>query len=404
MLLSEATSLFVKLHRRDNIQALALKGAPPGVDLKQALQQIKGWQKACGKIPSWAENENIIYPSTLALEQCSSEATARYKQRVVQTLLSNEKNGGERTFVDFTGGFGVDFSFLSVLFDKSIYTERQEDLCQIAAHNFHALGLQNVWVRNEDSSLNQRNWIAGDFCFIDPARRDKVGRKMVAVNDCEPDVAALQEDLRKNYKVYLIKLSPMLDIQAALNVLDNVAQVHVVAVEGECKELLVVMNRQKPEQTTFHAVNINNELSEFKFTREEELSLSIDFTSTLGRYIYEPNAAILKLNCLRSIAKHFNLSKLHPNSHLYTSDQLHTGFPGRVFVVENSGGFGKKDIHKLVGDIQQANLTVRNFPQSVVELRKRLKLREGGDIFIFATTNADGHHIIIRCRRIDSKK
>ena len=327
-MLDEKTQDFIRTHREEDVRRLALKPAPENVDLRMALQQIEGWQTARRKLPSWAERDGILYPPRLPMEQCSSEQTARYKQALVKRLLDNDGTETPHTLMDLTGGFGIDFSFLAPLFDRAVYMERQPELCRIAAHNFKTLGLAQAEIRETDSSLSPDEWPDAACCFIDPARRDTVGRKTVAIEDCEPDLSILQEAIRRKAAFSLIKLSPMLDIRTALRTLAHVAEVHAVSVQGECKELLLVVTRQKPEKTACHCVNLDTEAPTFTFTLTEEEEVACTYSDTPGRFLYEPNASVMKCGGFRSLATRYGLRKLHPNSHLYTSDHSCKDFPG----------------------------------------------------------------------------
>lgn len=399
--MNEQTQDFIRTHRHEDVRKLALKRPPEGVNLHEALQQIEGRQTAGKKLPSWAALDGIWFPPRLSMEQCSSEQTATYKRGLVHRLLPAAGNGTDSTMMDLTGGFGIDFSFLAVLFSRAVYMERQPELCRIARHNFSVLGLAQAEVHEVDSSANPQDWPEADLCFVDPARRDTVGRKTVSVEDCTPDLTLLQHDMRRKARYSLVKLSPMLDIQAALRSLQGISEVHAVCVQRECKELLCVMPQDKTEQVVFHCVNIGKDgrTEDFAFTADEEKTASCRYASEPGCYLYEPNAAILKCGGFNCLSERYGISKLHPNSHLYTSDMPCEDFPGRMFRVDSVSGFGKKEITTLLHGISQANLTVRNFPATVAELRKRLRLKEGGDTYLFATTLHDGHHVMIRCRK-----
>ena len=396
---NEETLTFIRNHRKDDVKRLALKTVPPGVDLPAALQQIEGWQTAVRKLPSWAAHEGLLYPPRLSMEQCSSEATARYKRQVISRLSAGTAKDACRTFIDLTGGFGIDFSFLAGPFQRAVYMERQPELCRIARHNFHLLGLPQAEVVETDSTRFPESWPEADWCFIDPARRDTAGRKTVAIEDCEPDLNVLQERIRAKARFCLVKLSPMLDIRAILRTLQHVTEIHAVSVQGECREVLAVMTRERPEQeVTFHCVNLQTAQPDFVFTQAEEEEAQCLYGPP-ARYLYEPNASVMKCGGFCCIGLQYGLQKLHPLSHLYTSDALRTDFPGRAFRIAACSGFGKKELKALIGDIQQANLAVRNFPDSVAGLRKRLRLKEGGDTYIFATTLTDGSHVLIRCTK-----
>ena len=398
---NDATRDFILAHRKEDVRSLALKHAAGNVDLRMALQQIEGWQTAVRKLPSWAATAGVLYPPRLSMEQCSSEATARYKQSVVRRWMDKPVRHASTTLADLTGGFGIDFSFLAPLFDRAIYMERQPCLCRIAGHNFRLLGLKHAEILETDSSLRPETWPEMDCCFVDPARRDKAGRKTVALEDCEPDLGSLQKAIRDKADFCMAKLSPMLDIPTALRTLAHTAEVHAVSVQGECKELLWVITRETPRDVTFHCVNLGTADPDFVFRQEEEAAATCWHAARPGKYLYEPNPSVMKCGGFRCVASRYGLLKLHPNTHLYTSDTLHAEFPGRVFTVETCTHFNKKELKTLLQDLPQANLTVRNFPETVERLRKRLKLKEGGEAYLFATTLADGGHVLLRCRKAD---
>ena len=400
---NEATRAFILAHQQEDTRRLALKKPPKDVDMPFALQQIEGWQTATRKLPSWAAKEGLLYPPRLSMEQCSSEITAKNKQKIVRQWMMSQHtpDSAPTTLIDLTGGFGIDFSFLAPLFDRSIYMERQPGLCRIAAHNFKLLGLTQAKVCQTDSTLQPETWPEADCCFIDPSRRDTAGRKTVSIENCEPDLARLQAAILRKARFCMAKLSPMLDIRHTLQTLPHTAEVHAVSVQGECKELLWLMSRETTPDITFHCVNLGTGSPDFIFTREEETAATCPYTSVLGRYLYEPNPSIMKCGAFRSVAARHKMEKLHPNTHLYTSDKLQTDFPGRIFIVENHTRFGKKELKPFLRDMTQANLTVRNFPETVESLRKRLKLKEGGDVYLFASTLADGSHVLIRCRKTE---
>ena len=394
---NEATLDFIRRHADDDVSALALQaGKHPGVDMQAALAQIAGRQRMQAKVPSWARQEGIVYPPQLPLEQCSSEETARHKAEIV------EQGDGERQrLVDLTGGFGVDCAFLSRLFRTTAYVERQEELCRAARHNFPLLGLTSIEVHHADSTEFLRQMPPADMIFIDPARRDSRGGKTVAIADCEPDVGALEPLLLAKAERVLVKLSPMLDIFLAVHSLQHVQAVHIVSVVGECKELLLVLDRGTTlpaDEVPIHCTNLLSGQPDFSFTRRQEQASPCPLAPAVGAYLYEPNASILKAGAFRSLAYIYKVEKLHPNSHLYTSDEFVPHFPGRKFRVEACCGFAKKDIALLLGTDRKANLTVRNFPATVAELRKRLRLHEGGDRYLFATTLADDRKVLIGCR------
>ena len=395
MQISPETQLFIRQHQTDDIRILALQGRKyPNVDMPTAITQIAGRQVAAEKIPSWKEINDIWYPKHLSLEQCSSEVTAHYKA----TLLKGD------SLTDLTGGFGIDCSFLAAKFQSVTYVERQKDLCEIAIHNFPILNLKHIDVRNEDGVDYLNAMSPVDCIFLDPARRNEHGGKTVAISDCEPNVAKLEGLLLSKANRIMIKLSPMLDLSQALKELPHTQEVHIISVNNECKELLLLLGQTAPEEIPVHCVNLSTkgeqEKQLFVFTREQEQHSECSYTDTLGNYLYEPNASLLKAGAFRSIAAAYSVKKLHPNSHLYTSETQIEGFPGRTFRIINRCSLNKKEIKENLSDLKKANITVRNFPATVAELRKRIKLAEGGDTYLFASTLNDGQKILIRCGKV----
>jgi len=392
-MLNEATRKFVSDHRFDDVRKSALKIrslADSGVDFSQALTQIAGRQFAENKIQFWFQLDEIVYPPHLALEQCSSEQTARYKAG----LLSGN------SFVDLTGGFGVDFAFISENFKESYYVEKQKELCEIAAFNFKVLGLTDVRIISEDSSEYLKKMSPVDAIFIDPGRRSDSGKKVFKIEEAEPDILQMQDLLLEKSETVLIKLSPMLDISMALNLMKNVAEVHVVGLENECKELLFTLKRNLASEPLITCINISKkgERSKISFNQSHEKALQINYTTEINRYVYEPNASLLKAGFYKGLTDLYPVRKLHTDSHLYTSEKFIRDFPGRIFRVEAYSSFNKKELKNLLRDVNQASITVRNFPLSVAELRKQLKIKEGGNIHFLATTLANGKHVLLKAQ------
>ena len=396
--LSPETLAFIDSHRGDDVRTLALQAKKyPAVDMAEAVVQIAGYQIAEKKVPLWAQTAGIRYPQHLSMEQCSSEVTARYKA----SLVSGD------TLTDLTAGWGVDCSFLARNFRCADYVERQETLCRIAAHNFPLLGLPHVRIHCADAVEYLQSMEPVDCLFLDPARRDSHGGKTVAIAECEPDVCRLEPLLVEKGKTVMIKLSPMLDMASALRDLQYVRRIQVVSVNNECKELIILL-RKAPDEEEAAAGEViisceqvvNNSVHQhFQFTFSEEKSAGCPLAESVGNYLYEPGAALLKAGPYRLLATRYGVEKLHPNSHLYTSSGL-VDFPGRRFRVTAVSGFGKKDLKVLLEGVEKANLTVRNFPSSVAELRKKLKLKEGGDTYLFATTLASGEKVLIRGEKV----
>ena len=392
MQISSETLRFIEENARADVRSLALQAKKyPQVDMAMAVVQIAGRQIAEAKVPSWYHTEGLLYPKHLSMEQCSSEATAIYKAGLVE---------GD-SFADLTGGFGIDCSFLSRKFKQADYVERQAELCELANHNFPLLGL-SIGVHNEDGVEYLKQMQPVDCLFLDPARRDGHGGKTVAIADCEPDVSALEDLLVEKAKKVMVKLSPMLDLSLALKHLKYVREVHIVSVNNECKELLLILQKESASSDiTIHCEHILNasDHQSFSFTQEQERTSDCPLATEVGAYLYEPNASILKAGAYRSLTQTYACKKLHASSHLYTSEQFIADFPGRRFRVEAVSGFGKKELKEFLQGMEKANLTIRNFPSSVADLRKRLKLKEGGEDYVFATTLADESKVMIKCRK-----
>lgn len=364
----------------------ALQGAS-----KWELQQIEGLALARKKIPSWTETEGMQWPVRLSMEQCSSEQTARYKVMLLQEIPLEDR----RILVDATGGFGVDFAFLAPLFQKAVYIEQNAELCRIAQHNFSLLGLSHVTCLEGQAEQLLKSQLPDDgrgvCCFIDPARRDGHNRKMVGLKDCTPDVTNVVPALLAHNVRVILKLSPMLDITEALRELPGQWAVYAVAVEGECKELLLLSH-----SCGVHAIDISRTgVSDFH-PLQNDFGNKVSYARELSQYLYEPSAAVLKAGLQDALPG----EKLSPQSHLFTSDEMLTDFPGRCFKVERVSGFSKRELKEMTRDLRQSNLTVRGFPMSVAELRKRLRLEEGGEVYLFAATMADRSHVLIKCKKI----
>lgn len=382
------TQAFIREHATDDVRTLALQAARyPQVDMRVAATQIEGRRIAAVKLPAWAATEGLVYPVRLSMEQCSSEVTARYKASLIH---------GQR-LADLTGGFGIDCSYMSDRFAATTYIERNEELCRIATHNFALLG-KSITVLHGNSTELLAALPPQDWLFVDPARRDGIGNKVVALADCEPNVSHFESQLLHKAPHVMIKCSPMLDISQALRELRSVSEVHVVSVSNECKELLLILAATATHEPTIYTVNFHGAtVQSFHYTAADEAAAQCTYTATVGRYLYEPNSSLMKAGCFRLPAQRWGLKKLHPNTHLYTSDTLVPDFPGRIFQVISTDGFGKNELKRLSSEVKKANLAVRNFPERPEVLRKRLKLSDGGDIYLFATTLHDERRVIVRC-------
>ena len=386
-MVNQATLDFIHQYRTDDVRRLALQGGRyPEVDLHYALEQIAGWQKARTKLPSWAAHEGIIYPPHLSMEQCSSEATALYKAQIA---------GRGRRFVDLTAGFGVDAAFIAQGFQQAVTIEQQEKLCAITSENYRLLGLSQVEVRCGNGVEYLHSMDHADLIFIDPARRDEHGGRTYDIADCTPNVLELQEELLAKADRVMIKLSPMLDWRKTVEDLKTVNEVHIISVDNECKELLLVLSgTAKPLQ-----VFCVNDGQLFSFMPASTQSLSLPALPSSFQFLYVPNASIMKAGCFEELSGRFQMAPLERNSHLFVSDRVVADFPGRCFMIEKMTSMNKRELKEALIGIRQANISVRNFPLSVAELRKRLKLQDGGNTYIFATTMADKGHQLLICRK-----
>ena len=399
--MNTATRDFIEKHLKDDVRQLALQKFPDDVDKMLVLNQIEARQLLSKKVPSWASNPDLLFPKHLSIEQCSSELTAKYKASII--------SDGD-TFVDLTGGLGIDSYFLSEKFKTSYYVENQKELCDLAEHNFGVLGRKiNVINSDAESFLSKNQNI--DLIFIDPARRDIYNRKMVSLHDCSPDVVDLQNILLKNAKNVLIKASPMLDISLITNELQNISEIHIVSVKNECKEILIKIEPGFDGEIKYFCVNFQSgstvisteakrsgEIS-FNFVESEEKSAIPSFSSTVKNYLYEPNSSLMKSGAFKLISQRFGIEKLHVNSHLYTSDNLISDFPGRIFEVIGFAPFNKQIKKELLKDITEASIAIRNFPLSVNDLRKTLNLKESDKNFIFGTTLIGEKKVVILAKK-----
>lgn len=367
------------------------------------LQQIEGRARTRDKLPTFATIENWWYPVRLSCEQCSSELTARHKAKLIGNAAEPPQVRGKRVFVDLTGGYGVDTYFISKLFDEVHYVERNEELCRIARHNFSTYR-PHIQVHNthaEKFLLENKAISKNCTVFIDPARRDQNGGKVFRLEDCEPNVVTLLPILRQARQIVL-KLSPMLDITAALRSLQMEFDVHIVAVKNEVKEVLLV---QSIDSTKIHATNllptaspVAYEQQDFVFTQEEErlaccamYSHENAHLANIGGYVYEPNAAIIKAGAYKLVANRYGLCKMAPHTHLYIADHLVEGFPGRVWQIVETNVKSAKDI--------AANIMTRNYPLTPEQLRKKLKIKDNDAYTIIGARLGDKPTLLL-CKKV----
>ena len=432
--MNQATQDFIRQHQDDDVRQLAFLGSKyPEVDMPFALDQIRGRKMARVKLPRWASLEGIIYPPHISMEQCSSESTALYKAELAARLLGlpasssgiEMKAENEIEFVDLTGGFGVDFSYIAArLGVKSMYVERQAHLCEAARENFERLGLKNAIVKNGDgievlhsflpkkddaASTDDSLGITYDqplsllktklglkLIFIDPARRDDAGNKVVSLKDCTPDVTVLQEEMLSKADYVIIKLSPMLDWHRAISELSHVREVHIISVNNECKELLLVLSaRNMGGNLRIYCINDAQSFVCDELDMESSQVKIASSTLEEMQYLYEPNASLMKAGCFGVLSGRYDARMLSKNSHLFVSQAPIEAFPGRSFRIIAVSSFNKKELKRHLSGITKANIATRNFPLSVAELRKRLKLKDGGETYIFATTLSDESHVLM---------
>lgn len=350
------------------------------------LQQTEGRQRTCAKLPTMAEIADWWYPVRLSCEQCSSEDTARYKAKMLHAASAQVI--GEKVLVDLTGGYGVDTYFMSESFAEVHYVEQNEELCRIAKHNF-ALTRPQIQVHNTPAEeflktyVLDKKWVV----YIDPARRDKHGGKVFRIEDCEPNVVEILPALQDKAERIIIKLSPMLDITAALRSLAIPMDIHIVAVNNEVKEVQL-WSKEEKSPSMIHAVNLGSQVSEFNFTIEEEKNAQCPLYDgkkndnlSAGIYIYEPNAAILKAGAYKLIGTRYGLMKMGNNTHLYLSTEYVAEFPGRVWKLR---GDSARDIQGL-----HASVMTRNYPMSADQLRKKLKIKEGEQLTVIGARLGD---------------
>ena len=435
-IMNDETREFVAMHRNEDVRELALKAKRvEGLDLPLALDQIAGWQIARKKLSQWASCEGIVYPPHISMEQCSSQFTAQYKSEIAQTLLAPAATVRARvsdsaesvmqtaksafqlsdspesdtlvarsSMVDLTGGFGVDFSYLARGFSQATYVERQRHLCDLAEHNMAALGLDQARIVCGDGVEYLRQMGPVDFIYLDPARRDEHGSRTYAIEDCTPNVLELRDLLLAKSQYTLVKLSPMLDWRKAVADFDGtVREVHIVATGNECKELLLVLGQQmheEPSAPRVFCVNDNQRIDYDSAAYTQGLRIGGKPLPEVKNYLYEPNASIMKAGCFDLVEERFGVTQVGPSSHLFVSATPVADFPGRGFAIEAIGGMNKKDIKRLLNGTKQANIAVRNFPLTAPQLRKKLKLADGGPVYLFGTTMQGCDHVLLRTSKI----
>ena len=395
------TEQFIREHHTDDVRKLALASLPKEVDIPYALTQISGWQAARLKLPLWAATEDIVYPRHLPLEQCTSQYIAQYKASFIESLL-----GSGFKMADITGGMGVDCFFISRSASKVYYNEMSAELCDCARINFKALGRPEIEIScsTAEDFISHSEPDSLDLIYLDPARRGDAGRKLISISECQPDTVALQDDLLRNAPNVMVKLSPMLDVSKALTELHNVSHVFIIGLEGECKELTLLMRRDFEAEPVITAVDIKangTPESAVSSVKSADNALPLPITDPLqlqpGTFISEPSAPYMKSALFRTIAARTGTALLHPDTHLFWSKEKPESFPGRTFMVEGIIPFDKKSLASIIKT--QANLSVRNFPDSASQLQRRLKIRDGGTRYLIATTLADSRRVLLDLKK-----
>ncbi len=388
-ILNKEVQEFISDNLNSDIHAILLgKRRFPNIDNKELVEQIEAKKKAEKKLPFWFLTSNIYYANKLNISQTSSEIAAKYKA----DLVSGE------TMTDLTGGFGVDSCYFSKRFKHVIHIEKNEELSHIAQHNFKQLDAKNIdCIIGDGIEYLQSNKENSDWIYVDPSRRDKDNKRVYFLKDCEPDVTVWLELFFSRTEYLLLKTGPLLDITLGLQQLQKVHTIHIISVENEVKEILWELKKNHEEEPLIKTINFNKGEKElFQFYGQEEKEVTVDYSHPL-HYLYEPNSSIMKSGAFNLTGKRYGLKKLQEHSHLYTSDTL-IPFPGRVFKVNKVVPYTKKSI-KLLG-IQKANISTRNFPETVVQIRKKTKLKDGGQNFLFFTKNLHDDLVIILAERI----
>ena len=396
-MINDPTHQYILSHADSDVAHLALHPSKdPQVDMPMALQQIAGRQKAKEKLPDWYATDGILYPKKVSMEQCSSSQTAEYKASLVKG----------NSFADFSGGFGVDTAALAKKFTKGYYVEPQQELCELFQHNCKVLDINNVNIVNGTMEDNLAAIGPVDTIYLDPSRRDVHGRKVVALEDCVPNLLEWKERLLAKCNTLMVKLSPMIDIFQTLRDLPETYAVHVVAVEGECKEVVFLMTRRdapwhvSTTGPTIVAVDINkNKAFRVEATLDTERTTPPHIATELGTYLYEPNAAVMKAGIFNALSQQFQIQKLEKNTNLFTADELREDFPGRVFRIEAVHEFHPRKIAKELSHLENASIAVRNFPLSAEDLRKTLKIKDGNACYLFGCTLSGNKKCVIQCQK-----
>ena len=380
---------FINKNVNSNISDLLLKGtAFETASTKEIAEQIETKKRCTQKLPTWFNTPKIYYPNKLNIEQTSSEITANYKANLISG----------KNIIDLTGGFGVDAFYFSKYFENVVHCELDSNLSDIVNHNYKQLQVRNIKTINNDSlEYLEKSNETFDWIYVDPSRRHDSKGKVFFLNDCLPNIPEHLDLLFKHSKNILIKTSPLLDVSVGIGELKYVKTIHIVAVNNEVKELLWVLERDFNAGITIKTVNLNKGKEDhFDFLLESEKNAESTYSTPLT-YLYEPNAAILKAGGFHSVSKKLNLLKLHKHSHLYTNKELVENFPGRRFKIERTLPYNKKELKQL--GLEKANITTRNFPETVQQIRKKLGIKDGGDSYLFFTTDKNDNKIVTATKK-----
>ena len=379
---------FIDNHLNEDPTKLVLKGSPSQeIKIQEIVEQIVSKKKCEKKLPTWFHTKSIYYPNKLNIEQTSSEITAKYKAKLISG----------NSLIDITGGFGVDSFYFSKKIKNITHCEIDSDLSQIVHYNFKVMQVENINTISENGidylrKINQKY----DWIYADPSRRNDIKGRVFLLDDCTPNISEHLNFLFQFSENILLKTSPLLDISATVKGLSNTKEIHIIAVNNEVKELLFLLKKNYNSKIYLKTINFKKDISEvFESTLKNEVKASYDAPLN---FLYEPNAAIMKSGLFNEISSQFNIDKLHVNSHLYTSNKL-IDFPGRRFKIIQSTVFDKKILKKVIIS-KKANITTRNFPQTVAQIRKKTGIKEGGEIYLFFTTNIHNKHIVLVCEKV----
>ncbi|MCF6182366.1 class I SAM-dependent methyltransferase [Lutibacter sp.] len=387
-ILNKEVQDFINANLKSNITKLILKGSPfVEIRMHELAAQIEAKKKCEHKLPTWFKTENIYYPTKLNIEQTSSEITAKYKADLVSG----------NSLIDITGGFGVDTYYFSQKVKKITHCEINKELSVIVSHNLKQLNIENIKTVDSDGiEVLKNNSTKYDWIYADPSRRNDLKGKVFLLEDCLPNIPENIDLLFQKSKNILLKISPILDITSAINELKFVKEIHIVAIENEVKELLFILERNYNQTIDINTINFDKkEIQTFKFTTKQKVFATF---SKPKKYLYEPNVAILKSGGFNQVSSILRIDKLRQHSHLYTSEKL-VKFPGRRFEIKHKIPYNTKQLKKLIPS-KKANITTRNFPETVAQIRKKTKLKEGGNQYLFFTTDLYNKHIVLICEKV----